>query len=385
MRCPWTAVRRADYSAGRPQRRRPRRHLPSFRHISSSHRPFSRSATPASRPSMQREGMRVRQSMPSQGRDHEQRHPCLPELPVALRDAASVPLCAGRVSASLRAAVRGHPPGRPPARAASGSTFSERQAMDTGSNLRANDLHPLRPATGAISRASRRSARGGAHREPRARARGLHRRHAGAGGGDERRPRQGTLLLKSAPDAAPVAAPLLLTDVRIDVSGMVARAHGGAALRQSDGAMARRRLRVSAAGRGRRRPPRHADRRAPDRRPDQGARARRAPPTSRRRAKAARRRWSSRSGRTCSRPASRTSGPTRRSSSRSNTRRRCATTTARSGCASRWSSRRATSPAPPAVAGEPGTGWAAQHRSACPTPSASRRRSRIRRKAQSIR
>jgi Ca-activated chloride channel family protein len=37
-------------------------------------------------------------------------------------------------------------------------------------------------------------------------------------------PGQGTLLLKSAPDAVPVAAPLLLTDVHIDVSGLVARA-----------------------------------------------------------------------------------------------------------------------------------------------------------------
>jgi Ca-activated chloride channel family protein len=37
-------------------------------------------------------------------------------------------------------------------------------------------------------------------------------------------PGQGTLLMKSAPDAAPLAAPLLMTDVHIDVSGLVARA-----------------------------------------------------------------------------------------------------------------------------------------------------------------
>ncbi len=97
--------------------------------------------------------------------------------------------------------------------------------MDTGSNLRPNDLHPLR--SGACRDLARLAAE--------ALAAGLIVSLVLAlaifivatqaqAAETSTVPRSGTLLLKSAPDAAPVAAPLLLTDVRIDVSGMVARA-----------------------------------------------------------------------------------------------------------------------------------------------------------------
>ncbi len=98
-------------------------------------------------------------------------------------------------------------------------------AMDTGRNLHGNDMHPLR--SGAYRDLARLAAE--------ALAAGLIvsiilalaifivATQAQAAESSAV-PGQGALLLKNAPDAEPVAAPLLLTDVRINVSGMVARA-----------------------------------------------------------------------------------------------------------------------------------------------------------------
>ena len=137
-------------------------------------------------------------------------------------------------------------------------------------------------------------------------------------------PATGTLLLKGADTTIP--APLLATDVRIEFAGIVARTTRHATLHQPGRRLARRRLRLPAARNGGRRSSRDAHRRAPHGGTDPRARAGAAGRTSRQSRKARRRRSSSRNVRTCSRRASHRSARTRKSSCRSSTSRRCATT-----------------------------------------------------------
>ena len=195
-------------------------------------------------------------------------------------------------------------PARPPARIAAN------QGIGHGTRRSDRTATVSCAASGAqLGRLALESLGTGLVREPGAGARGVHRRvdsqrgdaagDAGPGHAAAARGRRRAGRLRRC----------CLTDVHMDVSGMVARVQVTQRFVNPTARVARRRVRVSAAGEGRRRPPDDADRRARDRRADQGARARRAAPTRRRRPKAARRRWSSRSGRTCSRPASRTSGP----------------------------------------------------------------------------
>ena len=141
-------------------------------------------------------------------------------------------------------------------------------------------------------------------------------------------PGQGTLLMKSAPDAAPLAAPLLLTDVHIDVSGLVA----GATVAQrfvnattvwqegiyvfplpENAAVDHLAMQIGE---------RWIEGQIHERTEARAAYEQRRP-------KGARRRSSSRNGRTYSRRRSRTSAPARKSSSRSNTSSPSATTLAR--------------------------------------------------------
>ena len=199
--------------------------------------------------------------------------------------------------------------------------------------------HPA--ARMARARALRaRRLRGRAGREPRARARGLHRDHAGAGGRDAR------TLRRAVPRGCRRRQGRHAARVHRRAHGRHRHdraRHGRAALREPDRRMARRRVHVPAARESGGRPPANEDRRAPDRGHRSRNAAKRDAPTTTRSTRAAKRRSSSRSGRTCSRRASPTSGRTTRSPSPSSISRPCATTRARSACASRLRSRRVTS------------------------------------------
>jgi hypothetical protein len=138
----------------------------------------------------------------------------------------------------------------------------------------------------------------------------------------------------AAGDEPAVSAPLVATDVRIEVAGIVARTtltqrfvnptpvwREGVYLFPLPDKAAVDHMRVETGGR------------VIEGEVHERAKAKQAYDDAN--APAARRAWSSRNGRTCSRPASRCCRPTRRWSSRSSTRRRCATTPARSRCGCR--------------------------------------------------
>ena len=156
---------------------------------------------------------------------------------------------------------------------------------------------------------------------------------------------------------------------------MIARVTVDAALRQPHRRVARRRVRLSAAGEGGGRSPADEGRRARGRGPHQGARRGQAhvrrgqgrgPQGDAGRAGASEHVHDERGQH---RPAA------TRSWSRSSTRRRCATTRAPSACAFRWRSRRATSPATRARVRGTAHRLVGRDAGGASTPSASRRRS----------
>ena len=165
----------------------------------------------------------------------------------------------------------------------------------------------------------------------------------------------GALFLKDEAGSR-TATPLVFTDVRMSVTGIVNRVTRRAAIRQPDRRMARRRLHVPAAREGRRRSPAHEGGRARGRRHDQGARGSRGERYENAKSEGRKATLLDAGAAEHVHDERRaTSGRATRSSSPSSTRRRCATTRARSGCASRWRSRRATRPAPTNPSPRPAT------------------------------